>query len=67
LDAAMNDDNGFYWRALALRWRILIVVFIVVWVAMALCGLPSHCSSPLCIARLWDFCCYLRACWTMTE
>jgi len=31
--------------------------------ALVLCGLPSHCTGSLCVARLWDFCCYLRACW----
>ena len=53
----MNDDNGIDWR----------VVGIVLFAAMAACGLPSHCAGALCVARLWDFCCYLRACWVMLE
>jgi hypothetical protein len=65
----MNNDynNWNEWRNMPPRWRILIAVFVVVWTALALCGLPSHCTSSVCIARLWDFCCYLRACWTLVE
>jgi hypothetical protein len=58
----MNDDNGFDWRFMPLRWRILIVVGTVLWIAMTFCDLPSHRAGSLCVARLWDFCCYLRAC-----
>jgi hypothetical protein len=63
----MNDDNGIDWRFIPLRSRILIVVGIVVFAAMAACGLPSHCAGALCVARLWDFCCYLRACWVLLD
>ena len=63
----MNDDNGFDWRFTPLRWRILFVVGTVLWIAMALWGLPSHCDGSLCVARLWGFCCYLRACWVLVE
>ena len=65
--AVMNNDDGYDWRSIPLRWRLQIVVGIVGWIALCLCGLPSHCAGPLCIARLWDFCCYLRACWTLVE
>jgi hypothetical protein len=57
----MNDDNGFDWRFMSLRTRILVVVGTVLWFAMALCGLPSHCTGALCVARLWDFCGYAPA------
>jgi hypothetical protein len=63
----MNNDTWPDWRDMPPPWRILIVVFVVVGLALSLCGLPSHCTGPLCLARLWDFCCYLRACWTLVE
>jgi hypothetical protein len=48
----MNDDNGIDWRFIPTRSRILIVVGIVLFVAMAACGLPSHCAGycalPVC-------------------
>ena len=66
----MNDDPEIDWRFLPLRSRVLVVVNIIlftVFIAIVLCGLPSHCAGPLCVARLWDFCCYLRACWVLVE
>ena len=43
----MNDDNGIYWRFIPLRSRILIVVGIVLFAAMAACGLPRHFAGSL--------------------
>jgi hypothetical protein len=51
----MNDDPEIDWRFLPLRSRILVVVNVVlfiVFIAIVLCGLPSHCAGPLCVARL---------------
>jgi hypothetical protein len=53
----MNNDNWPEWRDMSPRWRILIVAL---WLALSLCSLPSHRAGSFCLARLWDFCCYLR-------
>jgi hypothetical protein len=56
----LNNDNWPDWRDMPPRWRILIVVFAVVWLALSLCGLPSlivHCAPVgllLLLARLLD-------------